>query len=458
MDQTVYIPFQKKLDPGNASFTLTVDPNYSKRQFGFGTMTLIPDLYSIQASNLELEDDVHRAIKESVMFQLYYKTHVFKAYEPFATTPMTTPQVLQYLNNYFEDNKVPGALLPPFIFDWVHVDAIHLNKIEQFVFNYEHCEEYYGESFIPPKHGGFLRDDVRSLDIGFNNFKYPTNPAVWKNIRIRKTVMANAFLNYSNNHLLRSLGFDEEYTMGSEPDRSFSYTFSKMEGFWTVVAKNPPREDAFVSETRIKRVGPYHLFQQSKPYVLETTTKNKRNPETLINDFKHVLLKASIDINVNLRLEFDETSKRYMFTFPKSQYLNVVIQVSPQLAYTLGFGHVTQITREMTSVSQPGNISLKDVSRIAKIQTLDTGMVLVNVVQHGSMQTSQFTNSLMAVLQPQSGRYLTTKFNVPGSWITVPRFNPRLEFVLSTFNENNTPVPLEWRHGASIRGVLIGHV
>jgi hypothetical protein len=371
---------------------------------------------------------------------------------------MTTPQVLQYLNNYFEENKAPGALLPPFIFDWVHVDASHLDKVEQFYFNVNHCQEYYGEDFLPLKHGGFLPRYILVLDIGLNNFKFPTNIASWKNIRIRITVMPNAFSFYSNDDLFKSLGFGNDETSGGDPDRSFTYTSTHVAGTWKQIAANPPKEEAFVSETRIKRVGPNKLYQRSKTYELQTTTKNIRNPETLMYDFKNVLLQASKDMNVDFRLEFDETSKRYMFTFPKSDHLKVALQVSPQLAYALGFGHVTQITREMTSVSQPGNISLQDVSKIAKIQTLDTGMVLVNVVQHGSMQTSQFTNSLMAVLQPQSGRYLTTKYNVPGSWISVPRFNPRLEFVLSTFNENNTPVPLEWRHGASVRGVLIGRV
>lgn len=178
----------------------------------------------------------------------------------------------------------------------------------------------------------------------------------------------------------------------------------------------------------------------------------------LIDDFKDVLFKASVDINVDIKLQFDETSKRFAFTLPDTEYLQVTINVSPQLAYALGFGHVTQITKDTISASQPGNIALKDVSKMAKIQTLDTGMVLVNLTHQGSMQTSQFTNTLMAVLQPQAGRYLTTKYKMPGLWTTLSKFNPRLDFVLPTFNENSQPIPFGWRNGACIRGVLIGKV
>lgn len=455
MNQTVYIPFNQKLAPGNATFTLEIDKEYLEnptRKFSFATVTLVPDFYN--STVLDHDKNVSESVYHEKVVDYYFIENIVKenlydasVYTPF-TTPLSIPEVLTHLNKFAEEIKPKGHLLPPFFFDWVHKDAINFHGLDQFNFDVRYCPQYYGETYNHNKHAVFLPEYMRSLNVDFNTFIFPTNRDIWKDIRVRFTVMPNVNCYFSNDSLFLALGFDDEQSRWGNHVKSFKYLNLKDDKTWPVVAHLPPKTDAFVSNT-IVRVKSQHSFGQSPRYVFETHKEHSHEPELIAMDYLRSLSHAALEMNLDVSIKYNESERRIFFTFPDNEKINVILRVSPQFAYNLGYGHVRQITKHMTSLPQLPVVDYKNFSQLSRTVTLDTGIVLVQLGRN---------NKIMAILEPQTGRYLTTKKMKEDFWTFVPQFNSTLEFVLSTFDDANRLMLLDWRSGGFIRGVLMGRV
>lgn len=445
MDQTVYIPFNQKINPGDSVFSINIDKNYVNRTFEFVTLTLVPDFYSLQALEQGLHDhmDVDQ-VREKFSIDVYTNIQAYNRvkYVPF-TTPLKVPEVLKYLNDFAESNKPEGILVPPIFFDWLHKDTINLDGHKRHSFIKQRCQEFYGKPFKREEHLTFLPDYMRSVDVYFNSFSVPTNEAVWNDIRIRITIMPNVGSVFSNDHLFKALGFSDEQSHYGNHVSPFRYKNFRTHGTDSLIAEGPPTKTSFVSNTTVF-LHPLYSHYRSPVSYFQTFREHFTDPSLSIVDYSKNLYKIAYNMNLDFQITFDETERRFNFTFPQSELLNVILNVTPTFAYNVGFGHVRQITKYMTNLPQLPHIELKDTNKLAKIQVLDTGIVLV---RHSGTQ-------LMAVLKPQMGGYLTTKFKLPDAWITVSQFNPNVEFVLYTFNESNQQMLLDWKSGGWIRGVL----
>lgn len=457
MDQTVYIPFNKRLEPGENSFTLEIPQSCFNKRLQFGTATLVPEVYNQQALELGI-DPVNagqdKPITDNFNLNLTFTGSLFgyqiNDFVPLST-PEHTPQVLDYLNQYFEKVKPEGFALPPVIFDWVLAETYGMHPRDATRFYVNKCEEMYGERYVPRKHGGFLPEYIRLFDHNFNFFKYPTNPKVFSQIRIRQTIMYNVVCHYSNDHLLRFLGFHDAQLAYGNHERKFRFQNSdRDQREWT--SFSPPSTEKFMANTKIL-VYPRFLHVKTKNYPLTTTRQNTKKPEALAADYNHSFDLAAFGSNVRLKLAFDATLNKFVLTFPSS--IKAVLNVPSKIAYKLGYGHVSQITQEMINRKLPKQVKLQDANAVSQIQTFDTGLVLISLGQKGSLQTSHLTNALMAVLEPQSGGYHSTKPNLQYAQIVPWQFNSTFEFVLHVFNESNQLKPFDWRGGAYIRGILV---
>lgn len=112
----------------------------------------------------------------------------------------------------------------------------------------------------------------------------------------------------------------------------------------------------------------------------------------------------------------------------------------------------------MTNEAYKDEVNIDDIEKTARVLVYDAGMVVVSLDQRGSNQTHQFINTFMAILQARKDGTMTTDQGVALPRVPLATFNPNLEFVLSKFNENNEPIPLDWKTAAYIRGVLVGNV
>lgn len=462
MSETVYIPFYKQLDPGTNTFVLDIDKNYllnSNRYFEFDTVSLVPNLYSLQAYHLELSeyDKTTETMVDNVFFELNVDHSIDENvfYSP-PTTPKRVDEILQDLNVYFEQLKPVDAILPPVIFDWVHVDTIKyewdFNPFYRFYI--ANSQLLYGEPFDNNKHAQFLPQYVRETHSGFNYFNFPTNPNVWKDIRIRKHNMPNIVCAFTNDSMLRALGFDDNQLAYGKHNKRFTMRNIYInQRSWTTAKHSFPKfsDISFTTEVRVK---PTKSFYRSPNYKIETLKGNAQQLDLIIHGYKHIIRDAAVELNVNISLEYNEATNQAFFMLPQSEHVHVVIKLPSRLAYTLGYGHKSQITKHDISRPMPKVVSLENISKVSKVLAIDTGMVLVNVVQ----QLHGCTNSLMAILMPVQGGYLETKEKLRNAQVIVSKFNSQVTFVLSTFSEDNKVIPLDWKSGGYIRGVLVGRV
>lgn len=450
MSQTVYIPFNIKLDPGEDAFAIDIPKDFQDRKFEFQTLTLIPDLYRLQALEMKMDDEATTTTTDDVFVELKLKHKMYSAHQFVSPVEFEDiSSVLQYLNTFFESNKPEGMLLPPVVFDWILIDVLNMNLRETFQYYAVRGQELYGEIFSSSKHGGFVSPQLR--DAGFSYFKYPTMLDVQKKIRVRMTLMPNVACSFSNDHLLHLLGFSNDQTAYGKHEVHFRYINSKTNSQFTTIADYAPKSHGPNVVNTTVFVYPLARSIQSPMYTFTTT--NARNVNQLIEDYSETIQTMASDLNLNLSLEFEEDTHRVKLQLPSD--IQMTFRLPPKMAHRLGFGHVSHITQDSVSIPHPPMVALHNVGKISKIQSFDTGMVMVTLANYGSTQTQQFINVLMAVLEPQSGGCHTTRIEERPQ-ITVSQFNPRLEFKMSRFNETNQPVPLDWKCGAFVRGVLRG--
>jgi hypothetical protein len=89
----------------------------------------------------------------------------------------------------------------------------------------------------------------------------------------------------------------------------------------------------------------------------------------------------------------------------------------------------------------------------------DTGMVAVDLDDHGSYLNSHSGNTLMATLHPRGDGTLRNRiFHSQVARVNVSERNPHLVFILYRFDDNNNKSKLGWPVGAYVFGTLTGIV
>lgn len=457
MSDVVNIPFSQRLEPEESTFQINVDRKFilghPERQFGFAALTLVPDLYHQQAIELGIDSDENSNIEVHYDFQMDiemdYGLYTNKKKYTAPAKPLSVPDMLVHLNTYFVACQPAGTKFPPVMFDWVHLD-FHAtgNPIDQFHYYVSRSEEFYGEKFDRNKHTNPLMFDEHFSIAGYNILKFPTNTSVWDKIRIRIASMPNATISFSNKQLPIGLGFTK---------RQFQYWDRNIlilanhahTNRASAVCPDPFEKQAIQYSTDV-RVTTYYPKRLSPVYQLKTTRSRERILPYMLEDFNASIEKIMERSNLRFKFDYDPSTRKIILDYPRGPDFNITLIVPPKVANELGFGHVDRITPDMVNTPHFGEVPLEQVSAVSQVQVFDTGMVVV------SLDTRNFTHSFMALLEPRAGGYLTTKPMVDWPKVPVSHLNSSLEFVLSRFNETNQLVPLDWKMGCCIRGVLVG--
>ena len=458
MDQSVNIPFSYKLDPGDSDFTIEVlsrfrdNPN---RLFGFSAVTLCPDYFSKKAYELDMdsEKELKAEVKHDFNFEVEYDRNVYdtKAWEK--TSASNLGQILKSINSHFEQYKPAGCLFPAVVFDWF--DILSLSKgVNEEEFHKSKAQSYYGEVYDAAKHSNWLPLDYRDR-LRLNNMVFPTLPEAMNNIRIRMTISPNVTVAFSNNELPQALGIGPNQ-MPTKVKNQFQFTNDNVSGFIFTRFIAKPKFDSATYTTKIHAY-PANNFVVTNVATLKTTVENERKPEALQRDYNNTIRTLAFSSNLNVSLEHLASEKKFKIIFPTSSGIRVSMRLPPYVSHRLGYGHVDNIKYNMVSAPYPTDTE-KGVDLLSRAQVLvyDAGMVVVSLDEMGSQQTYQFTNPCMAILEAHESGVMTTKPGVDMPRVPVSQFNSSMKFVLSRFNENNEPIPLGWKDGAYIRGVLVG--
>lgn len=459
MDQTVNIPFCHKLEPGDSEFTIEVlsrfrdNPN---RLFGFSTVTLCPDYFSKKAYSLDMdsEKELQAVISNEFQYEVAYDKSVFDA-KPWASTATTLGTILQSINSHFEENKPEGCIFPAVVFDWF--DILSLGRgIDSDQFHKEKAKTYYGEAYNETRHSNWLPVAYRDTT-KLNNMIFPTKPEAMADIRIRMTLSPNVTITFSNKDLPDALGIAATQ-LPEKVNKQYQFKNVLVNSLTPVRFLDPPKLDKLSISTKIHAY-PTKTFVVSNLGTLKTTVDHERKPDLMAKEYSNNLRSLAFSLNLDIRLEHVAEEKKFKLLLPGSSGIQVNLRVPTYIGHKLGYGHVDKITNTMVNNPYPSDDTTGDpILSKAQVLVYDAGMVVVSLDERGSQQTHQFSTTFMAILEAHESGVLTTKPGIEMPRVPVSQFNKDMKFVLSRFNENNEPIPLGWKDGAYIRGVLVGKV
>lgn len=346
-----------------------------------------------------------------------------------------------------------GCITPLVVFDWIHVGALSAENKEKFYT--DNAKLLYHEGEAESRAGRTLSSHFRGK-FGLNDRTFPNITEIHRFIRVRMTLAPNETVGFSNKDLLTALGFSATQL---PPTYKNQYRFrnESLTSYKTILCQSPPKIEEKIYSTKI-HVYPTQLYTTMEG-VLETTKAREKNPAHMADDYGMAIKLLGQQMNFNLSLTHNETDRQFKLTFPAEPMLKVAIKLPTFIAYRLGYGHVNAITSDMNSVPYPSDeVAIENVDSISKVLVYDTGMVVISLDQLGSQQTHQFTNAVMAILESDPAGIMTTKPGLEFPRVAVSQFNPQLDFILHKYSEANQPIPLGWKVGGYIRGLLVGKV
>lgn len=460
MNQTVNIPFNIRLEAGDSSFSLDLSDvalHHPTMRYGFTTVTLCPDYYSSQAFKLDMdsERELKEVISNPFSLEVEFDRNAYdeKSWNP-STTSISMSTLLKSLNTHFEEHKPKGCDIPLVAFDWIHLNSLSAETdVAQFHQNL--AEDFYGEPYNAAKHNNNLPTYYRNL-MNLNNLVFPTQSKLLEFVRIRITLALNTTIAFANSDLPESLGFSEVQIPG-KVNKQIQFVNPSKTTFLRFVCHNPALFPNKVYTTKI------HLYPSNKTLTsemgkLETTKERERKHNLMAADYNTAIVNLAKTVNVVFSLTHDTTNKKFNLVFPENRAIRVTLIVPPYIGHMLGYGHVSNITSKMSNVPYPTDLDIEDVEKTARVLVYDAGMVVISLDETSSQQTYQFTNTFMALLEPEFSGVLKTPLMMDLPFVPVSQFRKQLTFVLSRFSERNQPTPLDWKVGAYVRGMLVGKV
>lgn len=460
MEPTVNIPFNVRLDPGDTSFTLDLSEvalHHPKLRYGFTTITLCPDYYSSQAFALEMDSD--RELKEVITnpfkLEVQFKAGAFDQKQwTLGSASIGMSGLLRNINNFYEINKPEGCLYPPIVLDWVHLNSL-TPGVDSVQFHKDLAQDFYGEPYNAAKHENGIPSVYRDR-FNLNNQIFPTVGTLIDSIRIRITLAPNITVAFSNEELPTSLGVSA-LQMPERSNKQIQFVNDQTNGYTRILCQGAPK---FINKPYTTKIHLYPTFKTvvSDEGVLETTKERERKHDLMAVDYNTAFRNLAGSLNLNLGLQHDNTNKKFNIVYPTNPGITINIIVPPYIGHNLGYGHVSIIRPTMTNVPYPKEVNIKDVEKTARVLVYDAGLVVVSLDESSSQKTHQFTNTFMALLEPEFSGVLKSPLMIDMPFVTVSKFRKQLTFVLSRFSERNQPTPLDWKVGAYIRGMLIGKV
>ena len=460
MDQSVIIiPFNYKIEPGDSEFSMEIqrrfrdDPN---RLFQFSSITLSPDYFSQKAYSLGMDSDreLQATIVNNFHLEIELDRDVYDA-KPwtFGTKTTNLGEILKSINSHYNLYKPAGCILQVVTFDWIDILSMGRN-VNSEEFHKSNAKKYYGEEYDATKHFNWLPKDVADKT-NLNNMLFPTQSDIVKDIRIRMTITSNTLITFSNKELLDILGASETQIPDKVKNQyQFKNNHAKM---YQILFYATPKFDKFTVSTKLHAY-PASNFIATDVGTLKTTVENERKPDTMAKDYNNKISSLSYAQNFDLKLIHVPEEKKFKFIYPSTTGIRINIRVPTYIAHKLGFGHVDNIKYNMTSMAYPVDDVTGDALTKSQILVNDTGMVVVSLDERGSQQTHQFASTYMAHLEAHSSGVLKTLPGIEMPRVPISQFKKELTFSLSRMNDNNEPIPLGWKTGATIRGVLLGKV
>jgi len=464
----IEIPFKIPLEVGQNNFKLSVprrhldsDMDY---RFGFSFLTLIPEYYSQQALRERLDpvDEGDRDIEypfevDFVFGENYLLSGPTRQFSQSADV-VETGTLIRNINTHFSRLKPSGANTTLLVLDWF-VDGweqpdnpISINEFHKVIA----AAAYDGAVYEEAKHGNSLPLSSRD-NKALNNLMFPTTKVqdFLDRVRVRMLVAPNTRVAFSNDSILKHLGFAAEQ-IPEKVNKQINFINNYSDAYTTFIGTLGQKFATTEGKNSKITLYPVERVQSLRGRIVKTSRLSEIEPQELIHDVSEVIEDMAIDCNQRFAIRFSRSTNRFLFLYPENPSTRVVMHMSPRLAKLLGF-HATHTVQSPTQpdVIKPAESSTESEQK-ARTLVYDIGMAWVNLEEYFSESTSQFATTSMASLEADYSGTMTTRHNHKMASVNVTYFKPDLEFRLYRFNEKGFPAPLNLPCSAYIQGVFCG--
>lgn len=473
----VDVPFKAYIPPGHSTFQVLIPKSFNNREFHFTYAVLLPDFYSNQAAEMNIDTDDE--LDDKTEYEIYYNvtflpTNKFYPgiYIPLAGTVLTT-EIAKSFNDFFESGKPNGAISLGSFFDWYDIrfdDAPENVTFKDWVEKLQ-ALNYYGEAFNVKKHFNALPPSARKIE-NSNNYLFPTKPSpdTLKSLRFRINIAVNTRVNFSTDGHLLNMGFSSDQLGERTGSGVGQFVLRNNESnlFYTLEAEHPPVIPLSVKAEILRvRMELIQLIFISDTIDAEMSKRNFPINEQFENEIKAVLELIGTQCNLRTGFEYDKIKKIFKFTFPENVNItSLKIMIPTELAQRLGYGLVSAISRR-NAQGQPvlDKPDVKDAHEKAMALSYDTGIVVISDNNTSSNTTSGIFEHSMANLYPTvDGQMVIPSSDIcnnPPTMKISTHFTESNEFIpitfkLSRFLEHNKLVNLIWKVGAYVTGNLKG--
>jgi hypothetical protein len=208
----------------------------------------------------------------------------------------------------------------------------------------------------------------------------------------------------------------------------------------------------------------YRKMMATETEIVRVTRKENRVNTEMFTKVQKTLHDISTSCNLQMGVTYDPDKKKFTFTFPESDVIDVTLHPATELSDRLGFNLISDITkRNATSTEKCEDTpDMKEAEKKARALVNDTSIVIVTDDNSWSMTTVGVSEKLMASLMPDGpylrmshGNKIPPMMRLPsvftGSAAEVPA-----TFKLHRFLDDGHPYNLQWKHDGYIYGVLQG--
>lgn len=505
MNHLLTYPFVCQINPGDSSFAIEV-PTYfcydSKRaipkEIFFSKLNIIPDFFNLQAETLQLDcpDEENMTINVPISVDVKYNVLFPPATETNRATFTHGAQhtdyvkaVLDFMATSASLRKAPFMKFSPLFFDWTMVGPEPLDPYSPKHFIKEVLEKklstFYGTN-PPTVYNVPIFDAVNKSFPGVNPYALPT--AITNiypsddGLRIRLFLQPKTAVVFSNSGLLLILGFDVKNPTGPIQLKQRQYFIvNESDTEWLVVTgtKRPHYNHLGTEFAAISRV---HLIAEPNTQKLrdgntpETTSinvdmvqKDLFNPSTFLPKLQRAI--NDLARVTNLNLDLNTTTGKLTLPVPESggKLRELKIKIPTNILRRMGYQTQGEIDHQTphTDISASTTTTTTTDAKLtfeqkAKTLVYDTGIIYITVGDSNvSGACHSFAHEFVASLEPKPEGIMTLEKHIAGESdaIQIAEYQMGanhviLRFFLFTILPNGQHIPLNWKSGATIIGII----
>ena len=279
-------------------------------------------------------------------------------------------------------------------------------------------------------------------------------------LRLRLNVAPLTKMLFSTDALLFQLGFTKaQCGVRGDHNRIVFENESDTE-FKSFVCRNPPMLDLAASPTTILPKATRDS-SASEARVIETNMSTFMQNAELAVLLKTVFSELSSQSNVTLQLQYSADERKFEIVFLQNPNIVTAVLCDLELGERLGYGPVTRITHNLTSVAKSEQSLAVDAEARSRALAFDTGMLLATLGGATAQHTDALEEPLLATLLPtESGTFamrfdrMLRSFQLPTTFMGNGHFP--LKINLWTLENGSKKVPLDWKVDLTVGGILEG--